>query len=76
VTWGSAGESTPVVGDWDGDGACTAGFYNPSMGRFYLDNDNNFAGKSDISLVFGPQETGYIPLVGDWNGDGTHTVGL
>jgi hypothetical protein len=67
----------PLVGDWNGNGRCTTGFYVPEEASFRLDNDNNFEGNTaDITIEFGPRETRYIPLIGDWDGDGIDTVGL
>ena len=78
VKWDSVDDNwMPIVGDWNGNGTCTVGFYNLAEGRFFLDNDNSFAGNnSDRNIEYGPRTTGYIPIVGDWNGDGIHTVGL
>ncbi len=63
----------PFVGDFDGDGIDTIGFYRPSNGYVYLRNSNS-AGLADISFPYG--NPGDRILVGDWDGDGDDTVAL
>lgn len=59
----------PVVGDWDGDGTATIGFYVPSSGAFFLKNSND-AGDADIEpFTFGLGGLGYLPMAGDWPRD-------
>jgi hypothetical protein len=70
VVLGAPGDQ-PVVGDWDGDGVDTAGFYRD--GAFYLRN-SNAPGEADITVSLG--QAGDIALAGDWNGDGTTTTGV
>jgi len=65
---------TPLVGDWNGDGIDTPGFYNTATGGFQLRNSSS-AGTPDIGFVFGSGGTA-VPLVGDWDGDGVDTIGL
>lgn len=76
-TYGATGW-TPIVGDWDGDGADTIGVYDPSTSRFYLNNANSTnPGSPTISaFIYGPANSGWIPIAGDWNEDGTDTIGL
>jgi hypothetical protein len=62
----------PFVGDFDGDGIDTVGFYRASSGHVYLRNSNT-AGPADVSFPYGTQ--GDQVLVGDWDGDGDDTVG-
>ncbi len=73
-TFGTAGNWIPIVGDWDGDGKDTVGFYDPTTTRFYLKNSNSH-GNADVSFTFG-MAGNWIPVVGDWDGDGTDTIGL
>lgn len=63
----------PVVGDWDGNGAQSAGLYRPGLATFYL-RDSNTAGPADEAIALG--EAGDEPVVGDWNGDGRTDVGV
>ncbi|MBX3065176.1 MAG: CSLREA domain-containing protein [Anaerolineae bacterium] len=70
----------PVVGDWNGDGIDTVGFYrrgrvsdNAGAGLFVL-SDSNVTPQADHVFVLGnPSDT---PLVGDWDGNGTDSVGV
>ncbi|MBX3065178.1 MAG: right-handed parallel beta-helix repeat-containing protein [Anaerolineae bacterium] len=70
----------PVVGDWNGDGIDTVGFYrrgrvsdNAGAGLFVL-SDSNSSPQADHVFVLGnPSDT---PLVGDWDGDGRDSVGV
>ncbi|MBX3065179.1 MAG: hypothetical protein KF726_19520 [Anaerolineae bacterium] len=70
----------PVVGDWNGDGIDTVGFYrrgrvsdNAGAGLFVLSN-SNISPQADYSFILGnPSDT---PLVGDWDGNGTDSVGV
>jgi len=63
----------PFVGDFDGDGTDTIGFYRPSDGFVYLRNSND-AGEADLSFFYG--NPGDRILVGDWDGDGDDSVGV
>ncbi|MFN8420956.1 MAG: DUF2341 domain-containing protein [Anaerolineae bacterium] len=70
----------PVVGDWNGDGIDTVGFYRrgrasdgAGAGLFVL-SDSNTTPRADYSFVLGnPSDT---PMVGDWDGDGRDSVGV
>jgi hypothetical protein len=78
-SWGWSA-SSPLVGDWNGDGKTEVGTYY--SGQWWLDYNGNGAwdGPSvDKYYTFG--SSGSIPLVGDWNGDGktetgTYTAGI
>ena len=59
-----------LVGDWDGDGADTAGVKRGSL--YLLDNDND--GYADVTFNYGGSTD--TPIVGDFDGDGDDTVGL
>ena len=67
-----AGDWTPVVGDWNGDGRTTPGWFKD--GTWRLRNANS-AGNTNIEFRYGLQP-GDLPVVGDWNGDGRTTVGI
>jgi hypothetical protein len=64
-----------VVGDWDGDGVATIGFYDPAKGTFDLWNADP-TGKPDVTFAFGPTGPAWQPVAGDWDGDRVDTVGL
>lgn len=61
---------TPLMGDWDGDGKATPGWF--LGGRFVLSNELD--GAPAMAFDFGRGQD--VPLAGDWNGDGTDTVGV
>ena len=64
--------STPIVGDWNGDGVDTIGVYIDANAVFRLRNSNS-AGATDIIFIFGNP---YMDVItGDWNGDGIDTIG-
>ena len=73
--WGSPGD-TPVVGDWNGNGAAKVGTFGPNTGLWLLDYNGNFrwdGANVDKYLPWGsPRDT---PVVGDWNASGTIKVG-
>lgn len=69
----------PVVGDWDGSGSWTIGFFDRLNNRWFLRNTNS-NGAPDLDFFFGvsaaPTPTTQPPVVGDWDGDGSVTVGF
>jgi alpha-tubulin suppressor-like RCC1 family protein len=72
--WGWA-DTTPVHGDWNGDGKDEAGFF--INGLWYLDYNGNgvWDGEpTDKMYAFGM--AGVEPKVGDWNGDGRDEIGI
>jgi hypothetical protein len=66
-------EWVPLSGDWNGDGICTPGLYDPANGVFFLRNANA-GGPADLAFSYGPPNL--MPIAGDWDGNGTDTVGL
>ncbi|MFI5954203.1 hypothetical protein [Cryptosporangium sp. NPDC051539] len=67
---------TPVVGDWNGDGADTAGIVR---GKQWMQiNDVLSGGSPDTNFPFGATASRIreVPIVGDWNGDGVDSPGL
>jgi hypothetical protein len=68
---GSSYAGVPLLGDWDGNGTDTPGWYDD--GRVTLRNDSS-VGHADIRFFYG--RAGDIPIVGDWNGDGSDTLGI
>jgi uncharacterized protein YutD len=76
------GNWVPLVGDWDGNGTDTIGFFDPQNCGWYLRDalttgvaDYMFA-YGDPSLATGHGDGNWVPLVGDWDGDGRDTIGL
>lgn len=63
----------PVVGDWNGDGIRSIGYYRAGQWKLDLDGDGRFDGR-DAAFAFG--QTGDLPLVGDFNGDGIDEVAI
>lgn len=63
----------PLIGDWDGNGTDTVGFYRPKTRGFALSNSNTSFGATVDSVV---GNTGDVPVMGDWDGNGTDTIGL
>lgn len=62
----------PFVGDFNGDGTDTIGYYDPANSTVSLRNTNS-AGEPDVTFSYG--DTGDRIIVGDWDGDGDDTVG-
>lgn len=75
VVSGSFGELTPLVGDWNGNGADGVGVYDPQSGTFRL-TDTLGAVPETYTFTVTMAEADWIPVVGDWNGDGVSGVGL
>jgi hypothetical protein len=83
LTTGHAGSNwQALVGDWDGNGTDTIGFFDPATCTWYLRNtlstgvaDYTFAYGAP-SLTFGHGADNWQPLVGDWDGNGTDTIGF
>ena len=74
VNFGPPGNGwMPIVGDWDGDGSTTIGFFNGSA--FLLKNDFR-PGAAELVVLFSGAGSDWIPLAGDFNGDGFDTPAL
>jgi hypothetical protein len=66
----------PVVGDWNGDGHDSPGWYNRDDGSWHLSNRLGGITASDYLFLNGPPgNLTIIPVAGDWNGDGRDSVG-
>jgi hypothetical protein len=63
--------STPLIGDWDGDGVDTPGV-NVGGNRWIM--SNAYDGAVDWDFYYGIP--GDVPLVGDWNADGVDTIAI
>jgi hypothetical protein len=63
-TWGWSA-STPVIGDWNGDGTMKIGvYYN---GQWWLDHNGNGVWDGTLSDQFGSiGSIGSIPVIGKW----------
>ncbi len=73
-TWGWLG-TTPIQGDWNGDGKQKAGLFVD--GLWYLDYDGNGVWDNGvIDKVYGFGMAGAQPVVGDWNGDGKDEIAI
>lgn len=76
-TLGGPGD-IPLLGDWDGDGVDTPGYYRPSNGSAHLTNEipahNSTDAQLELSFFFGVP--GDRVFAGDWDGDGIDTLGL
>jgi len=64
--------STPVVGDWNGDGRDSTGYYEPGPRGWHLRDELN---PGPSQYIFARGAEGSIPVVGDWNGDGRDSTG-
>jgi len=73
-TYGRQG-ATPLLGDWDGDGAQTPAVLDVVNGawRWRMRNSNS-VGPPDLVFSYGPASC--TPVAGDWDGDGDDTPGL
>ena len=60
----------PLVCNWDGTGADTAGLYNPQKGKFLITNDEGAPLANDAVMRFGPVgNAGWLPICGNWDGN-------
>jgi hypothetical protein len=73
LTYGQ-GRSTPLVGDWDGDGDDTVGLH-VRLQTWQLRNANT-SGPPQVTFLYGSSRYLELPLVGDWDGNGTDTPAL
>jgi hypothetical protein len=60
---------SPLVGDWDGDGAETVGVWRG--GNWFL--ADTLGGAANRIFIYGNPD--HLPFVGDWDGDGKATPG-
>ena len=68
--------NVPMVGDWDGDGIETIGFYRPTNQRWSLSNTKPaLGGSATFSTTISFGEAGGLPFTGDWLGRGSHLLG-
>jgi hypothetical protein len=56
----------PLVGDWDGNGSATIGFFAPDSSTFML-RSSLTTGAADLTFGYGAPNAGWHPLVGCWN---------
>ena len=65
-----------IVGDWDGDGADSIGWYDAANSEFQFVNDQGNPTEAFTSYVASDAGDLWRPIAGDWNNDGSTTVGL
>jgi hypothetical protein len=72
--YGRTATDVPVVGDWDGDGADTAGVVR-SPNRWLLTDRVLAGGGATRSFAYGASDPRVteLPVPGDWDGNGTDT---
>jgi len=63
--------SVPLMGDWDGDGVRTPGYFR--SGTFHLRN-SNAGGPDSATFTFGNARG--FPVAGDFNGDGADDIAV
>ncbi len=69
LVWARRG--IPVMGDWNGDGRDTPGWYK--RGWWYLTNRQD-GKRAQVIVGYGAAKD--FPIVGDWDGDGDDTIGV
>jgi hypothetical protein len=73
----SANSRPVVVGDWNRTGNALIGSFDPTSGRWYLDNGNNrWDGCQVDTCIDSFGQPGDLPVVGDWDGTGVFKIGL
>jgi hypothetical protein len=72
INFGNDG-SSPVTGDFDGDGWTDQGIYEPDTHQFRMDIDHD--GQPDLGFQLGEMRDGDVPVFGDWDGNGSDTPG-
>jgi serine-aspartate repeat-containing protein C/D/E len=66
--------TTPVTGDWNGDGITNIGIFADGRWLLDMDGDGRLTANDLVIESFG--QPGDLPIVGDWNGDGISDLGL
>ncbi len=69
LVWARRG--APVMGDWNGDGRDTPGWFK--RGWWYLTNRQD-GKRAQVIVRYGAARD--VPVVGDWDGDGDDTIGV
>jgi len=64
-------QTSPLIGDWNGNGIDTTGTFDPRTSIFSLKDESD---QEIANQQFG--EPGDIPIVGDWNRDREDTIGV
>ena len=63
-SFGTTG-STPIIGDWNGDGKAKIGVFKD--GAWRLDSNGNGAWDAGTDKEYSLGATGYIPVTGRWS---------
>ncbi len=71
----AAAGDVPLVGDWNGDGIDSPGFFRASTSTFYLWDRWVSLSVAQPDYQFAFCTSGDKPLVGDWDGDGIDGIG-
>lgn len=66
----------PIVGDWDGDGSDSVGWYDSSMTTLHYGDDLGNAAEALVSYRASGALDSWRPIIGDWNDDSSSTLGL
>ena len=66
----------PVVGDWDGGGSDSIGWYDPSATTLHYGNDLGNSVETLSTYAATGTSSNWRPLAGDWNDNGSSTLGL
>jgi hypothetical protein len=64
----------PVVGDWDGNGTTTCGYFRAEDVSWHFRNTNADGWDDMPPIRHGPPTD--IPITGDWDGDGRDSIGI
>jgi len=64
-------QTSPLIGDWNGNGIDTTGTFDPRTSIFSLKDESD---QEIVNQQFG--EPGDIPIVGDWDRDREDTIGV
>ena len=73
---GGTSGTSPIAGDWNGDGLAGVGLYRADSGLFELYDELGEGSATGRLIAFGPLGSGWVPLSGDWDGDGRDGIGL
>lgn len=64
----------PFMGDWDGNGQDTPGFFRPKASQWFFYDSSLVQSENTKKIIFG--ESDCLPVTGDWNGDRRDEFGV